>query len=119
MKTITVKNVTIEYEYLELKEYLTSDSFTHIRISNVTINGTDLRRLIIPRLQSVAFHFEPTTPDNADVVLPNEYESIFHSIFSVVSELHRLDKGCLAGALATFLFDSVTPLWRNLTDQSG
>jgi len=117
MKTITIKNVTIEYEYLELKEYLTSDNFTHIQIGNVTINGTDLRRLIIPRSQSVVFQFEPTTPDNADVVLPNEYESIFRSIFSVVSELYRLDKGCLAGALATFLFDSVTPLWRNLIDQ--
>jgi len=96
----TIKDITIHHEYG--------------KISKVTIDSVNIRDLIISRFNSIVFQFDLKRPDNANVILPYEYEPIFQSVFSAIDELYMSNRGCLAAYLSSFLFESLTPFWNHL-----
>lgn len=104
MEETTIKNITIQHD-------------EHRKVNNVTVDGVNIRDIIISRFNSIKFQFDLKRPDNANVSLPDEYEPIFHSVFSVVDELYRSDRGCLAAYLSSFLFESLTPFWNDLMSE--
>lgn len=105
MEETIINNITIKHDKLG-------------KINSVTVNGINMRDDIISRSNSIVFNFDPTRPDNANVILPVEYEQIFQSGFLAIDELYRGGKGCLAAYLSSFLFESLTPFW-NLLMKEG
>lgn len=118
MATVAIGSVTIEYEVLELPEYLGTGKFIHHKISRVTLNEVDLRHRVYSQFGSIEFHLEPRRPDSKSAVMPGEYEEIFQAIFLAADELYKTDQTCLAASVVTFLFDSFTRLWRQLIDNA-
>lgn len=98
MEETTINNIIIKHDKL-------------VKIDSVTINGINIRDDIISRSNSIVINFDFRRPDNANVILPAEYEQIFQSSFLAIDELYRAGKGCLAASLSSFLFESLTPFW--------
>jgi len=87
------------------------------KISNVTIDGKKIRDNISSGFNLIKIQFNFLRPDNAEIILPAEYEIIFQSCYSVVDELYGSDRGCLAAHLSSFLFESLTPFWTHLMEK--
>ncbi len=79
--------------------------------TGITWNGSNVPSRQLPRIQIQDFNIE--RPDNAKVILPDEFESIFHSIFLAVDELYKTNRACLAAYLSTFLFEKLSTYWLN------
>ncbi len=77
----------------------------------ITWDGSNVLSRQLPRIQIQDFNIR--RPDNAKVILPDEFESIFHSIFPAVYELYRTNRACLAAYLSSFLFEKLSTHWLN------
>jgi len=106
MPEITINNVKITY-----------NERTIGWISEVLIDQINVRNTIIQLSKSITFRFDSMRPDYAKVIVSEECNDMFQTVFSVIDELYRSDKSCLAAYLSAFIFDSFTPLWNNLLNQ--
>ena len=88
------------------------------RVTSVQIASEDLRHVIRSAFDSISLQINTLRPDQGTVALPNCYSDLFSDVFDAVGVLHTGGDACLAAFLATFLFDSVTPMWKALIDRA-
>lgn len=84
------------------------------RVKSVLVDSRDLRQLIQSGFDDITLQIKTLRPDEGEGALPDSYSTAFTSVFEAVWDLHSSGNACLAAFVSTFLFDSMTPLWRAL-----
>lgn len=103
MESTQIRNISIMHE---------SDG----KISQVLVNGEDIRNNIIG-YTIIEWIFDPLRPNNFRISLQADSEKLFNDIFYAIDDLYSSNRGCLAAYLSSFLYETLTPLWRELMAQ--